>query len=185
MKTIKNILLALLGGLIFLGAMLVGTQANAQGAYLPSLSWDGTHIYAPQYTKHFKGNEYFAVKANGSEGGSEGFLITRSSKGLHFTLGKMENSYGDFSTYGMFGITLKENNRFQLSAHIGYADNYNKAYFNKKNSKMLYKLLPESMARHSYIPVASLTYKYRITRGLGVQVNVSPAFVNTGIYIQL
>jgi len=178
MQTIKNILLALLGGLIFLGAMLVGTQANAQ-------SWDGTHIYAPQYTKHYKGSRMYSVKANGSEGGSEGFLLTRSSKGLHFTLGIMENSYGDFSRYGMFGVSLKETKSFQVSAHVGYANNYNKAYYIEKNSDRLYKYLPESMARESYMPLFTMTYKHRITRNVGVQVNVSPAFVNTGLYVQL
>ena len=178
MKAIKNILLALLGGLIFLGAMLVGTQANAQ-------SWDGTHIYAPQYTKHYKGYKLYDVKANGSEGGSEGFLLTRSSKGLHFTLGIMENSYGDFSRYGMFGVSLKETKSFQVSAHIGYATNYNKAYFSKKNSDRLYKYLPLSMADASYMPLFTMTYKHRITKNVGVQINISPSFVNTGLYVQL
>jgi hypothetical protein len=178
MNTIKNILYTILMGLVFLGAMLVGTQANAQ-------SWDGTHIYAPQYTKHYKGSRMYAVKANGSEGGSEGFLLTRSSKGLHFTLGIMENSYGDFSRYGMFGVSLKETKSFQISAHVGYATNYNKAYLSKKNSAKLYKYLPESMADASYMPLFTMTYKHRITKNVGVQVNVSPMFVNTGLYVQL
>ena len=178
MNTIKNILLALLGGLIFLGAMLVGTQANAQ-------SWDGTHIYAPQYTKHFSSHKLYHIKENGSEGGSEGFLLTRSSKGLHFTLGIMENSYGDFSRYGMFGVSLKETKRFQISAHVGIADGYDIAYYDRSNSRDLYKYIGETMADERFMPLVSLTYKHRITRHIGVQVNVSPAFVNSGLYVQL
>ena len=178
MKAIKNILLALIGGLIFLCAMLVGTQANAQ-------SWDGTHIYAPQYTKHYKASKRYAVQKNGSEGGSEGFLITRSSKGLHFTMGIMQNSYGDFSKYSTFGVTLKECNKAQISAHVGLADNYNKAYYSQKNSRLLYKHIGETMASESFMPILSLTYKHRITKNMGVQVNISPMFVNTGIYVQL
>ena len=105
MKTTKLII-----GILFLLAL--GYTANAQ-------SWDGTHIYAPQYTKHFTPHKLYAIKANGSEGGSEGFLITRSSKGMHFTMGIMQNSYGDFSKYGMFGLSIKETNKMQLTAHIG------------------------------------------------------------------
>ena len=186
METIKNILYTILMGLVFLGAMLIGTQANAQpGVYLPSLSWDGTHIYAPQYTKHYAPNKMYDVKENGSEGGSEGFLITRSSKGLHFTLGVMENSYGDFSTYGMFGVSIKETKSFQISAHVGFANNYNKAYYSRSNAKRLYKHLPQSMARMSMMPLATATVKVRITNRIGVQANISPSFINTGVYVQL
>lgn len=178
MNTIKNILLALLGGLVFLGAMLIGTQANAQ-------SWDGTHIYAPQYTKHYKASKRYAIQENGSEGGSEGFLITRSSKGLHFTMGIMQNSYGDYSKYAMFGVSIKEGNTGQLSAHVGMADNYNKAYYSRKNYSRLYRFLGQTLAGESYMPLISLTYKHRITKRVGVQVNVSPSFVNSGLYVQI
>ena len=178
MNTIKNILYTILMGLVFLGSMLIGTQANAQ-------SWDGTHIYAPQYTKHYAPNRMYAVQANGSEGGSEGFLITRSSKGMHFTMGIMQNSYGDFSKYAMFGLSIKEGNKGQLSAHAGIADNYGKAYCNWRNAETLHKYLGETMARERYMPLVSLTYKHRITKRVGIQVNVSPMFVNTGLYVQL
>ncbi len=171
MKTTKLII-----GLLFL--LMLGYTANAQ-------SWDGTHIYAPQYTKHYAPNRMYAVQANGSEGGSEGFLITRSSKGMHFTMGIMQNSYGDFSKYAMFGLTIKEGNKGQLSAHVGIADNYSKAYYFKKNSDLLYKYLGDTMASESFMPLVSLTYKHRITKHVGVQVNVSPMFVNTGLYVQL
>lgn len=175
MKTTLKLLLTLA---TFLGAMLIGTQANAQ-------SWDGTHIYAPQYTKHYKGSKLYAVQANGSEGGSEGFLITRSTQGMHFTLGRMQNSYGDFSNYALFGMTIKETKRAQLSFHLGLADNYNKAYWHSNTRELLYKILPYSMHKNDMMPIASFTYKHRITKHLGVQVNISPAFVNTGLYVQL
>lgn len=178
MNTIKNILYTILMGLVFLGGLLIGTQANAQ-------SWDGTHIYAPQYTKHFTPHKLYAIQANGSEGGSEGFLITRSSKGMHFTMGIMQNSYGDFSKYGMFGLSIKETNKMQLTAHIGIADNYNKAYWDRSLRKALYKALPDTLADEGFIPIATITAKYRITKHVGVQANISPSFVNTGIYVQL
>lgn len=175
MKTTLKLLLTLA---TFLGAMLIGTQANAQ-------SWEGTHIYAPQYTKHFKSSKLYAVQSNGSEGGSEGLLITRSTQGMHFTLGRMQNSYGDFSNYALFGLTIKETKRVQLSAHVGIADNYNKAYWRKGTRELLYKILPYSMHSRDMLPVASLTYKHRITKSVGVQVNINPAFINTGLYVQI
>jgi hypothetical protein len=178
MKTIKNIIAVIGMALLFLGTMLIGTQANAQ-------TWDGTHIYAPQYTKHFKASSNYAINEIGSEGGSEGFLITRSSKGLHFTMGIMENSYGNFSKYGMFGMSIVETNKIQLSAHIGVADNYNKAYWDRKTCDMLYKYLPYSWAYESLMPIAVMTIKHRITEHVGIQVNLSPAFINSGIYVQL
>lgn len=175
MKTTLRLILTIAA---FILATLIGSQANAQ-------SWEGTHIYAPQYTKHYKASKRYAVQKNGSEGGSEGFLITRSTKGMHFTMGIMQNSYGDFSKYSTFGLTLKEGNKAQLSAHVGLADNYNKAYHSQKNYRLLYKHLGETMASESFMPILSLTYKHRITKHMGVQVNVSPAFVNTGLYVQL
>lgn len=178
MNTIKNILLALLGGLVFLGAMLIGTQANAQ-------SWDGTHIYAPQYTKHFKQSRHYAIQDNGSEGGSEGFLITRSAQGMHFTLGYMQNSYGEFSHYGMFGLSIRETNKSQLSFHFGLANNYSKAYYSRKVKRVLYRILPYSMHSRDILPMATFTYKHRITKSVGVQFNINPAFVNSGVYVQL
>lgn len=171
MKTTKLII-----GILFLLAL--SYTANAQ-------SWDGTHIYAPQYTKHYTHSKRYAIQKNGSEGGSEGFLITRSSKGMHFTMGIMQNSYGDFSKYSMFGVTLKEGSKAQLSAHIGIADNYNKAYCSRKSSKLLYKYLGDTMANERYMPLVSLTYKHRITKRVGIQVNISPMFVNSGIYVKL
>ena len=81
--------------------LLVTMTVSAQG-------WDGTHVYFPQYTKHFNSNPLYASEQLGSEGGSKGFLLTRSGNGAHFTLGFMQNSYGDFSHYLTAGFNLKE-----------------------------------------------------------------------------
>ena len=178
METIKSIIATLLVGLAFLGAMLIGTQANAQ-------SWEGTHIYTPAHTKHFSSNPLYDNSRLGSEGGSEGFLITRSSRGLHFTMGIMQNSYGDYSKYLMFGFNLSESNTSQLSIQLGVADNYGKAYLDEVNARLMSRYLPSTMVKNSRIPIVTATYKVRLTNLIGLQFNLSPAFINSGLYIQI
>lgn len=178
METLKNILALIIFAVAFIGSMLIGSYAHAQ-------TWDGTHIYAPNYTKHYKAGHLYATNSYGSEGGSKGFVLTRSKNGLHFSMGYMENSYGDFSHYSMFGVSVLENKRSQLSFHIGLANNYKKAYYDKDDRELLYRILPHSLAYNSMLPIGVATYKHRITKHAGIQVNVSPVFVNTGLYIQL
>jgi len=184
MQTIKNILLALLGGLIFLGAMLVGTQANAQGSYIPS-QFEGLSIYFPKYTKHYESSTAFDNQKNGSEGGSRGFLATYSTKLTHYTYGKMENSYGSFSHYFLLGKTLKTFKTSQLSLHVGVADGYEASYADKGVAEVFNKYLPKVMVNNDMMPMIALVYKQKLYKGIGIQLNVSPVFVNTGIYVQL
>ena len=178
METFKNILAVIIFGAVFIASMLIGSYAHAQ-------TWDGTHIYLPKYTKHYVTGDLYATNSYGSEGGSKGFVLTRSKNGLHFTMGYMENSYGDFSHYSMFGVSVVETKRSQLSFHIGLANNYSKAYYNERVREKLYRVLPYSMAYNSMLPIGTVTYKHRITKHVGVQANINPIFVNTGLYIQL
>ena len=158
--------------------LLITVTVSAQG-------WDGTHVYFPQYTKHFNSNPLYASEQLGSEGGSKGFLLTRSGNGAHFTLGFMQNSYGEFSHYLTAGFNLNETKRSQLSLHFGFADNYSKVYWDRETSDLLYKYLPRQMADNSIVPIMTLVYKFKITKRIGVHTNISPIFVNTGIFVQI
>lgn len=112
MKTIKNTLLALLGGLIFLGAMLVGTQANAQ--YSSALNSD-SKVY------HFSSTIIWKVEST--------YYI------------QLEHPvYGDVVMHTFTEQTLrdikKHSDEVMVDTHIYYSE-FN---YSTKNNKIVYKV---------------------------------------------
>jgi hypothetical protein len=154
-------------------------------------NWGGLSIYAPQYTKHFIENPSYNV--NGilnSEGGNSGLVATYSAnKLMHYSVGFIKNSYGDWSKFVTVGITVLQTKKSQLSFHIGLADNYGEPYSVDKNRKTLEKFLPRIITSNNIMPAALLTYKVEIikinTTKVGIQINATPMYINAGIFVKL
>ena len=165
------------------------SEASAQ-AYIPKSDWNGLSIYVPQYTKHFVENPTYNVNGLfGSEGGNSGLALTYSVNKMHYSAGYIKNSYGDWSKFATIGITIVENRNNQLSFNIGLADNYDASYEVQENREILEKNLPALITNNNVMPVALLTYKRELLSvygaKVGVQVNVTPIYINTGLFVKL
>lgn len=112
MQTIKNILLALLGGLIFLGAMLVGTQANAQEA---------SELSELNKVYHFSSTIIWKVEST-------------------YYIQLKHNAYNDLVIHSFTEDTLKEikshSDEVMVDGHIYYSE----FDYSTKNNKIVYKV---------------------------------------------
>jgi len=152
--------------------------------------WKGLSVYSPQYTKHFVENPTYNVNGLlGSEGGNNGLALTYSSNKMHYSGGLIKNSYGDWSKFATIGITILENKKNQLSFNIGFADNYDASYKVQENRDALESFLPKFITNNNIMPVALLTYKRELLSvygaKVGLQVNITPIYINTGLFVKL
>ena len=108
---------------------------------------------------------------------------------MHYSAGYIKNSYGDWSKFATIGITIVENRKNQLSFNIGLADNYDASYEVQENREILEKNLPALITNNNVMPVALLTYKRNLATiygaKVGFQVNVTPIYINTGLFVKL
>ena len=175
---------------ILITLLILTVDALTAQAYIPKNDWKGFSLYSPQYTKHFvKSKKYNVNGALASEGGNNGIALTYSSNKMHYSAGYIKNSYGDWSKFATIGITIVENRKNQLSFNIGLADNYDASYSQKVNREKLEKFLPDVITNNNIMPVALLTYKRELLNvygaKVGLQVNVTPIYINTGLFVKL
>lgn len=151
--------------------------------------WNGFSFYTPMYTKHFVESERYDVSNIGSEGGDRGLVVSYSKNKLHYSLGYMKNSYGEWSGLALVGYTLAQNRNNQLTVNIGLANNYAGAYSQEVNMEVYKKMFPEVMIKNNILGVLALSYKkdlFKIVNSnVGLQFNVSPIYVNAGVYLKL
>ncbi len=151
--------------------------------------WNGFTFYIPTYTKHFVESKRYDVSSTGSQGGDRGLIVSYSKKKTHYSIGYMKNSYGDWSKLAMFGYTLTQNRSNQLTINIGIADNYAGAYSQEVNMKVYKNIFPEFMINNNILGVLALSYKKDIFKvvnsNIGLQLNVSPIYVNAGVFVKL
>ena len=136
-------------------------------------------ISIPLNTIHYKKSEYFAP----NEGGSRGLIVSWTKNHLTIGTGVFENSYGRNSKLlvGGYAFIYKD---VSFSLVGGVADNYPNevkeipvlgSYFETK------KLIKGSQLT----PMLMLTSKIRVYKNFGIQVNISPLFVNSGVYLNI
>jgi len=181
----QNTLYTLIITFIFI---LLASSLNAQCS--KTKQWEGFSFYVPQYTKHFNKSKRYDV--NGifnSQGGNLGLAITYSKNKKHYSFGMIRNSYGDWSKFATVGVNLFENSKNQLTLNLGLADNYKGSYSQKVNRDIYEKIFPKFMIENEMIAVVMATYKRDLINigktKIGLQVNISPIYVNTGIFVKL
>ena len=174
--------------LIIILVVIVSNTIDAQCSKLTQ--WEGFSFYVPQHTQHFNKSERYDV--NGifnSQGGNLGLAITYSKSKKHYSFGMIRNSYGDWSKFATVGVNLFENSKNQLTLNLGIADNYKGSYSQKVNRDIFEKVFPKFMVNNEMIAVLMATYKRDLINigktKIGLQVNVSPIYVNTGIFVKL
>lgn len=175
---------------ILITLLILTVDVLTAQAYIPNDNWSGLSVYSPQYTKHFVENPTYNVNGLlGSEGGNSGLALTYSVNKMHYSAGYIKNSYGDWSKFATVGITILENGKNQLSFNIGFADNYDASYKVQENRDALEGFLPKFITNNNIMPVALLTYKRELLSvygaKVGLQVNITPIYVNTGLFVKL
>tara|TARA_R110002051_G_scaffold319466_1_gene403570 strand:- start:254 stop:763 length:510 start_codon:yes stop_codon:yes gene_type:complete len=151
----------------------------------------GISLYVPLHTKHWVGGDY----ASG-EGGNIGLIATKTYKSQVFTLGVLRNSFGKTSFMIGYGLT-KNFNKINLSFSGGFASGYkpfikrietiHEIIYGETVVVNYYKAItPRSIFKGSgIVPYIIATIKIPIYKNVGLQVNLSPIYVNSGIYINL
>ncbi len=174
---------------ILTALMIAGcSEINAQCSKFKQ--WEGLSFYIPQYTQHFIKSERYDV--NGifnSQGGNLGLALTYSKSKKHYSFGMIKNSYGDWSKFATIGFNIYENSKNQLTINLGLADNYKGSYSQEVNRKLFEQIFPKFMINNKMIAVVMATYKKDLINigksKIGLQVNVSPIYVNTGLFLKL
>lgn len=151
--------------------------------------WNGFTFYAPNYTKHYVYDKLFEDSKSGSEGGNVGLVLSYSKNKSHYSIGYMKNSYGDYSKLVMYGYTLAQNRKNQLTINAGLIDNYDVSYGEEKNMKVYKKIYPDVLINNNTLAVIILTYKRDLFRvgksNVGLQLNIAPLYVNAGVFVKL
>ena len=141
----------------------------------------------PLNTVHYKNKDYY--KSN--QGGSYGLLASYSHKKYVFGLGLIENSFGRVSKIAVLGMNF---NKFGANVGfvVGVADNYPKEIkpfykisVNKENINRVDVELTTKPVGLTILPLAIAFIKIPVYKNMGVQINISPLYVNSGIYINL
>ncbi|UXQ88815.1 hypothetical protein [Tenacibaculum phage Larrie] len=131
-------------------------------------------IHVPLKTFHFSRK---IPKVVPWEGGNYGAIVSVKSNKFIYSGGFIENSFGKISFVGMFGV-YKDFEGLELSFNVGLASNYKDAYFDSKYADLF-------LADISAIPVALGVVKIDLIKNFGLQLNISPYYVNSGIYLNL
>lgn len=147
---------------VFIIALVSSIVAYSQSDY---------SIYIPLKTHHFDQTLENIIP---SEGGSYGLVFSSQKDNYVYSVGFIENSYGKVSFIGTAGIYgLYQDTEFSL--HGGLATNYKDGFYSKQGKESIF-------GRNGIMPVLLLTIKKDVYKKIGVQINVSPAYVNGGIY---
>ena len=143
-------------------------------------------IYIPANTTHYKDSKAYAE----GQGGNKGFVLSFSDNKRVLSVGVISNSYGDISRVIALGITRKINN-LEIIGSVGFADGYEKAYQRiiVNNGKSYLNTtpmkMPKILSNNGIMPVGLLSLKLPVKGCYGIQMNISPAYINTGIYLNL
>lgn len=136
-------------------------------------------FYVPVNTKHFVYSEKIPYVKG--EGGNAGLLASYTVKNIIFGGGVMRNSYGYISRVAYIGVT-RSINKISLSSVAGFADGY-PHYGEENKHKGGGRIL--LLHTNKITPVLLLVIKIPIYKGFGTQSNISPVYVNTGLYLDI
>ena len=135
-------------------------------------------IYQPKNTMHFKQSPRYVD----NQGGDKGLIFTYTNNNIAYSVGAIRNSYGCVSKVATIGFQ-RDFNRFSTVYSIGVANGYDMVFY--RGYEGVFGVLPKFMKSNGIIPIVLATIKIPVYNNIGVQINVSPAYVNTGVYILL
>ncbi len=114
-----------------------------------------------------------------NQGGDRGVIVSYDYKSITGSIGSIRNSYGDSSNVITVGYK-KSFKSIDIIASVGISDGYKRFYYYKPVFNY-----PEFFVRNNAVPVALITSRIKVFRSIGVQINVSPAYVNYGLFVKI
>lgn len=141
---------------------------------ISALTYSQVSIYAPLGTKHFEKSTHYAK----NEGGNKGLIMSYRINSKVISGGFLHNSYGDLSFMGAYGY-VKDFGQVEISGSIGLISGYKKLYATKKEQM---SGMPKIMRDNYIVPLVVVSIRKSIYKNVGIQLLVSPTYVNTGIY---
>lgn len=134
-------------------------------------------LYFPSNTLHFDKDMLWQYQSN--QGGDRGIIASYEIKHVILSAGVIRNSYGEPSKVFTAGL-VHDYKYFDVSASLGVADGYNKLYRYNPNAA-----IGDFFKVNKIVPVGLLVLRVKVCENMGVQVNLSPAYVNYGFYIKI
>jgi len=134
-------------------------------------------FYTPVATHHF--NRDYLWQYADNQGGDKGLVVSYEYKMIIASIGSIRNSYGGSSKVFTAGA-IKKYDRFDTSLSVGLADGYKRFYYYYTKDKY-----PIVFSNNNIVPVLLLTTRIRVYKHVGLQFNLSPAYINYGFYVKL
>ena len=134
-------------------------------------------FYLPLKTNHFDTDELYRYAED--QGGNNGLVISYEYKSVIAAIGSITNSYGKSSGVLLLGY-IKSLKNVDLSLSLGLASGYDKMYEIDRESVDI-----DFFRRNNFVPVGLFSTRVKVYKNLGLQVNISPLYVNYGIYVKL
>ena len=149
-----------------------------------SFSQSNISIYVPLNTKHWDGGKDYTK----GEGGNIGLIATKTYNEQIFTLGILRNSFGKTAVVAGYGIT-RNYGKINVSFSAGLSSGYKRFTVTKIDEngyEYPVEVKPAALLKDAGIMVYVIAaVKIPIYKNVGVQFNVSPVYINTGLYINL
>jgi len=165
--------------LILLLAILITVNLHSQS---------NMSLYLPLHTKHFDGGKDYTK----GEGGNVGIIATKTFRKQIFTLGVLRNSFGKTAFVAGYGLTKqcgKINVSFSAGLSTGHKQ-FKEDIIKENEDGSLYDSVrtvkPAAILKGAGIMIYAIAaIKVPIYRNVGIQFNVSPIYINSGIYLDL
>jgi hypothetical protein len=164
-KKLNDMKKQILIGLLLLSGMCAKAQMSA---------------YTPLFTRHLEKNKHYTKH----EGGNKGLLLSYERNNQIITGGFLHNSYGDLSIALAYGYT-KNIWKMDMSISAGLISGYQKLYEIDSTTipeKQQMKNMPKILRSNNIIPLVIASIRKPIYKNVGIQLNISPVYLNTGIY---
>tara|TARA_R110002049_G_scaffold83057_1_gene211149 strand:- start:518 stop:991 length:474 start_codon:yes stop_codon:yes gene_type:complete len=130
--------------------------------------------YTPLLTRHLEKSKHYAKH----EGGNKGLIISYERNNQIISGGFLHNSYGDLSIALAYGYT-KNIWKMDMSISAGLISGYQKLY---ETEEQQMKGMPKILRSNNIIPLVIASIRKPIYKNVGIQLNISPVYLNTGIY---
>lgn len=135
-------------------------------------------VYFPLRTMHLD-NEKRGNYIQG-EGGNVGVVLDFTEQKINYSIGYVINSFGDASLLGSVGYSF-ELGKIKSVISLGLSNGYKYLYKNNMNALEL----GDFFERNGILPLALCSVKLPVYKNMGVQLNLSPVYLNYGVYFDI
>lgn len=143
-----------------------------------NFSYSQVSVYLPLKTIHLN-NDIRDTFVEG-EGGNKGIVIGFKERSVTYSLGYIINSYGHASVMVSGGYTFNIGSIENIISG-GMANGYEYMYEEGMNGLEV----PPLLERNGLMPFILYSVKFPVHNRIGIQLNISPAYINYGVYFNI